>query len=655
MEAQTKYRELQAIHHPPSSFIRKYLFSTDHKVIAKQFLWAGLIFLAVGGALAMMIRWAWSNPGEPIPVIGELLLPQTGGIIDPALYNKLFTMHGLIMIFFAITPMMIGAFGNLCIPLMIGARDMAFPTVNMLSFWTFVLSLIFIVASFVVHLGAGAAGWTTYPPLSTSLGTPGLGQTLVVMAIFATGSATIMGAVNYIATVIRMRAPGMTYMRMPLTVWGMWLTAILNLLFVPVLAAGAILLVLDREFGTQFFLAGASGAQGDPILFQHLFWIFGHPEVYILILPAWGFAGDFLSFFSRKPHYWYRGSVYAMVSVTVLSAIVYGHHMFMTGMNPLLGKSFMLLTLIISVPAELLFLNWLHTIFHGSIRMKTPMLFALGMVFVFGLGGLTGILLATISTDIYLHDTMYVVGHFHFTMAAASLLATLGAIYFWFPKMFGRKMNETIGKWHFWLSLITITLVFTGQLIVGYAGQQRRLWDGGQSYAFLEHLLPLNKATTWAAFALGISQLLFVYNWFWSMFKGEKAEDNPWDVGTLEWTVPSPPPMHNYDPIPIVVRGPHEYSDPKVAEALGRDWLGQSELLPGEEGYDGGESEADAKAEAKADADAKAEAEAEGDTDAEDKADDEAKAKADAEGDTDAEAKADDEADADSDAEEDKS
>jgi cytochrome c oxidase subunit I len=576
-----EYRELQPIHPEPTSFIAKYIFSSDHKVIAKQFLWAGLVFLAVGGVLAMMIRWSWANPGEPMPVLG-IFLSQTNGVIGPAVYTKLFTMHGLIMIFFAITPMMIGAFGNLTIPLMIGARDMAFPKLNLLSFWSFVIALGFIVASFFVHIGTAAAGWTTYPTISTQLGTPGLGQTLVVIAIFATGSATIMGAVNYIATVVRCRAPGMTYMRMPLTVWGMWLTAILNLLFVPVLAAAAILLVLDREFGTHFFLAGTAGGQGDPILFQHLFWIFGHPEVYILILPAWGIVSDLLSFFSRKPHYWYKGTVYAMTAVTILSAVVYGHHMFQTGMNPLLGKSFMLLTLIISVPAEILFLNWLHTMWHGSIRLPTPMLFSLGMVFVFGLGGLTGIFLATITTDIYLHDTMFVVGHFHYTMAAASLLATIGAIYFWYPKMFGRMMNERLGKVHFWLTFVFIVLVFGGQMIVGYAGQQRRLFDAGASYTFLAHLLPLNKATSHAAYALGISQFLFVFNFCWSMWGGKKAEANPWEVGTLEWTVPSPPPHHNYDVIPTVVRGPHEYADPEVKKRLGRDWIGQDEVLPEE-------------------------------------------------------------------------
>jgi cytochrome c oxidase subunit 1 len=563
--------DIQPIHPDPTSFLRKWVFSTDHKVIAKQFLWTGLLFLSFGGALAMIIRWQWAFPES--------------GVVSPAQYNSVFTMHGLIMIFWAITPAMIGCFGNFCIPLMIGARDMAFPKLNMLSYWVFFLSGLLIIASFFCKMGSAGAGWTTYPPLSTSVGMPGMGQTLVVAAIFTTGSATIMGSINYVTTVIRLRAPGMGYMRMPLTVWGLWLTAILNVLFVPVLAAGAVLLILDRHFGTEFFLAGAAAGNanaGDPMLFQHLFWIFGHPEVYILILGPWGFVGDFLSFFSRKPAYWYRGQVYAMIAVTVLSAVVYGHHMFMTGMNPLLGTGFMLLTLVISVPAEMLFLNWLHTIWKGSIRFTTPMLFALGTVFVFGLGGLTGIFLGTISTDIYLHDTMFVVGHFHFTMAASSFLATFGAIYYWFPKMFGRTMSATLGKIHFWISVIFITVVFGGQMWVGYAGQQRRLFNPF-AYEFLANLRNPNYWTSMGAFVLGIGQVFFIINFLKSMAFGAKAAQNPWEVGTLEWTVPSPPPHHNFDVIPTVHHGPHELGNPAVREALGRDWIAQDEppLPPG--------------------------------------------------------------------------
>jgi cytochrome c oxidase subunit 1 len=573
--------DLQPIHPPPRSFLRRYVFATDHKVIAKQFLWAGLLFLMFGGLLAMLIRWQWAYPGQSVPAVGGVLFRRSGGVITPSSYSTLFTMHGLIMIFFAITPVMIGAFGNFCIPLMIGARDMAFPRLNMLSFWTFVASLGLVVASFFVQLGSASAGWTTYPPLSTRVGTPGHGQTLVVAALFVTGSATIMGAINYVTTVIRFRAPGMTYLRMPLTVWGLWLTAILNILFVPVLAAATLLLLLDRVFGTQFFIAGAASVKGggDPILFQHLFWIFGHPEVYILILPPWGFVSDLVSFFGRKPAYWYKGSVGAMVAVTVLSAIVYGHHMFTTGMNPMLGKAFMMLTLIISAPAELLFLNWLHTIWRGSNRLATPMLFTLGVVFVFAVGGLTGLYLATIPTDLYLHDTMFVVGHFHLTMAAASFLGSFAAIYYWFPKMFGRRLGERLGKAHFWLSLVFITLLFFGQLAVGYAGQPRRMWDPHQ-YAFLRHLAPINRWTSYFGFALGAAQALFVVNFLVNVFRRPNAEANPWQVGTLEWTVSSPPPPHNFDPIPRVLRGPHEFANPEVERALGRDWIAQTEELP---------------------------------------------------------------------------
>jgi cytochrome c oxidase subunit 1 len=575
---------LQPIHPPPSTFFSKYIWSLDHKVIAKQYLWAGLIFLFVGGTLAMMIRWQWAFPGQPVPVLGPTVLRSSGGVIGPALYMQLFTMHGLIMIFFAITPILIGAFGNFCIPLLIGARDMAFPWLNALSFWVFFVSQLLVIGAFFGDLGGAGAGWTTYPPLSTNIGTPGSGQTLMVAAVFVTGIASIMGGINYVTTVIRLRAPGMTYLRMPLTVWGQFLTAILNVLFIPVLGSAALLLLMDRIFGTQFFVAGAAAVKGggDPILFQHLFWIFGHPEVYILILPAWGIVADLLAFFSRKPANWYKGTVLAMSAVTILSAVVYGHHMFQTGMNPLLGQGFTTLTLIISVPAEVLFLNWLRTIYKGSVRLTVPMLFALSMVFVFGLGGLTGLYLGAAAPDIYLHDTLFVVGHFHFTMAAASFLASLAGIYYWYPKMFGRMMNPTLGKIHFWITSVGITLVFSGQLLVGYAGQNRRLWNPFE-YELFRPLQPLNRWTSYAAFVLFFAQLLFVWNFIYSMARGRKAESNPWEVGTLEWSIQSPAPVHNYDAIPVVQRGPHELSNPELEARLGRDWVGQAEVVPTEE------------------------------------------------------------------------
>jgi cytochrome c oxidase subunit 1 len=584
MSVQAEYQDLQPIHHAPTSFFYKYLWSTDHKVIARQFLWGGLLFLLLGGLQAMFIRWQWAYPGEPVPVLGQVFFGDSGGIITPGHYTSLFTSHGLIMIFWAITPMMIGAFGNLTIPLLIGARDMAFPRLNAASFWTWALSGVMVLTSFIVPYGTASGGWTTYPPVSGNVGSPGWGQSLFVLAIFTTGSATIMGAINYTTTTIRLRAPGMTWMRMPLTVWGQFLTAVLNVLFVPVLAAAAILLLMDRWFGTQFFVAGAmsGGAAGDPILFQHLFWIFGHPEVYILILPAWGFVGDFVSYFSRKPHYWYRGSVYAMSAVTILSAVVYGHHMYTTGMAPLLGKSFMLMTLIISVPAEILFLNWLHTMYHGSMRRTVPMMFALGTIFVFGSGGLTGLPLATITTDLYLHATMFVVGHFHLTMAAAAFLGTFGAIYYWMPKLFGTMANERLGQLHFWFSFIGLNGVFIGQMIAGYAGQPRRLYDPFQ-YAFTQQLLEVNQITSWFAFALFGGQIFFVINWFMCVFgKKKECPANPWGVGTLEWTIPNPPEVYNYKVIPTVYRGPYEFANPEVKALLGRDWLGQSEIWPPE-------------------------------------------------------------------------
>lgn len=577
--------ELQPIHSPPQGFLRRYLFSTDHKVIAKQFIWSGLVFLLVGGLMAMHMRWQWAFPGEKVPAaLGGFVYRSSGGVIDPSTYQALFTTHGLVMIFFGITPILIGGFGNFLIPLQIGARDMAFPKLNMLSFWVFALSGVLAVASLFGSLGAGGAGWTTYPPLSTNVGTPGSGQTFLVAAIFVFGTSSLMGAINYVTTVVRFRAPGMSYMRMPLAVWGQWLTAILNVLFLPVIAAAALLLFLDRSFGTQFFIAGAGAVRGggDPILFQHLFWIFGHPEVYILILPAWGIVSDLLSYFSRKPAFWYRGTVGAFVAVTLISGIVYGHHMYVAGMNPLLGQVFMVLTLIISIPAIVLFINWLLTLWKGSVRATVPMLFALGVVFVFGLGGLTGLFLGDISLDIYLHDTMFVVGHFHYTLAAATFFASFAGIYFWFPKMFGRQLDERLGKIHFWLSIVGILVVFGMVMTVGYSGQQRRLWDPAQ-YQFLAHLKGQNRVTSYFAWALGLAQVTFLWNWFASLF-GKRAaavDTNPWQVGTLEWTVASSPPApHNYDVIPTVLRGPHELSNPEVTRALGRDWVGQAEELP---------------------------------------------------------------------------
>ena len=569
----------QHIHPKPTTFISKYIFSYDHKVIGKQFLWYGILGLGLGGIMALMIRWALAFPGEAFPLIGRFMFPETGGVIPPDTYAMLFTMHGTIMIFYAITPILIGAYGNFCIPLMIGCRDMAFPLMNMLSFWLAVLSAALLVGSLFTPLGAAAGGWTAYPTLSTLIGSPGVGQTLWAVAIFVLGISSTMGAINYITTVITLRAPGMGYFDMPLTVWGLWLTAILNAIFLPVLGAGGLLLVFDRVFGTQFFLAGAAATSGtgDPVLFQHVFWIFGHPEVYILILPAWGIVSDILSFFSRKPAFGAKATALSMTSITILSTLVYGHHMYTTQMSPLLTQTFMTLTMTISIPSAIFFANLLGTIWKGTIKFDTPMLFSLGVVFVFGLGGLTGLYLGTVTTDLYLHDTYFVVGHFHYTMAASVLFGSFAAIYFWMPKMFGKMLNETWGKIHFWLTMLGLNGVFFGMLFVGYAGMHRRLYDPFV-YDFLQKLVPINTFITWSAILMGLSQIIFVVNFCYAVFWGkEETDPNPWKVGTLEWTIPSPAPHYNFAEIPVVKCGPHELGNPNLT--TDRDFQYQTEEL----------------------------------------------------------------------------
>ncbi len=563
-------------------FLSTYVFSKDHKYIAKQFLWFGLIWLLIGGVMAMMIRWQLANPGEAFPLLGKLFFPRTGGVIDPDAYNMLFSMHGTIMIFLGLTPALIGAWGNWCIPLMIGAPDMIFPLLNTLSFWTVVIGGAVGAYSLFVPLGALEAGWTGYPTLSTTVGTPGSGETLWAIAVFIIGASSIMGGINYITTVVRLRAPGMTWGKLPLTIWGLFFTAVLNVLFLPVIGSAMLLLIFDRVYGTQFYVpATLTSGGGDPILYQHLFWIFGHPEVYILILPAWGIVSDLLSFFARKPAFGYRATVGAMLAVTVLSAVVYGHHMFTTGLSPMLGESFMLLTMIISVPGEILFFNWLHTIWKGSLRLNSAMLFSLGVIFVFGLGGLTGLFLATIATDIFLHDTYFVVGHFHLTMAASALFGAFAGIYFWVPKMYGRLMDERLGKLHFWCTIIPLTTVFCTMFVSGWSGMPRRYADPTSS-PYVAELQYLNEITTIAAFILGAAQLIFAFNFIKSCFWGKKAPDNPWEVGTLDWIPAYPVPHGNFATTPTVVTGPHEFSHP----ALGpdRDWISQTEALPETEG-----------------------------------------------------------------------
>jgi cytochrome c oxidase subunit 1 len=571
----------QHIHPKPTTFLSKYVFSYDHKVIGKQFLWYGIFFLLIGGLMALMIRWTLAYPGQAFPVIGQFLFPESGGAVPADTYAMLFTMHGTIMIFYAITPILIGAFGNFCIPLMLGARDMAFPLLNMLSFHLAVISGLFLLGSLFTPLGAAAGGWTSYPTLSTLIGSPGVGQTLWCLAIFVLGVSSTMGAVNYITTIITLRAPGMGYFDMPLTIWGLGLTAVLNAIFLPVLGAGVLLLIFDRVFGTTFFLAGAAATtgSGDPVLFQHVFWIFGHPEVYILILPAWGIVSDLLSFFSRKPAFGAKATALAMTAITILSTLVYGHHMFTTQMSPLLTQTFMTLTMTISIPSAIFFANWLGTLWKGSIRFHSPMLFSLGVVFVFGLGGLTGLYLGTVTTDLYLHDTYFVVGHFHYTMAASVLLGGFAATYFWMPKMFGTIMNEFWAKVHFWITMMGLNGVFFAMMLLGYAGMHRRIFNPFV-YEFTQKLIPLNTFATWSAIIMGLAQIIFVINFVHAVFfRKEKASDNPWEVGTLEWTIPSPAPHYNFDKIPVVKCGPHEFGNPALTGD--RDFQYQTEEIAG--------------------------------------------------------------------------
>ena len=568
------------LHPEATTFISKYIISYDHKVIAKQFLFFGLFWAVIGAFMSVLIRWCLAFPGEAFPVVGKLLYPHTGGVIPPDSYTTLFTLHGTIMIFFAITPVLIGCLGNLCIPLMIGARDMIFPWLNMASFWVMFASGIVMFWSIFVPMGGSAAGWTSYPTLVHAQWLPGQGHSLWLIAIYLAGTSSLLGAINYVTTVIRLRAPGMGWFDMPLTVWGLWLTAILNALFIPVLASGVMLLYLDRTFGTNFFMAAAisqNGTQGDPILYQHLFWIFGHPEVYIIILAAWGVVSDLLSFFSRKPAFGAKATALAMTTVTILSMVVYGHHMFTTGLSPLLTAAFTTLTLLISIPSGIFFLNWLGTLWRGSIQLTSPMLFTLGTVFTFGLGGLTGLHLATVSTNMLLHNTYFVVGHFHLTMAVAALLGSFVGIYFWFLKMFGRMMDEKLGRVHFALTFVPVVFIFCTMFIVGYAGMHRRTYNPYE-YSYLKHLLGLNRYIGYAVFLTFTAQVLFFVNFFKSMFWGAKASNNPWNVGTLEWTISSPPPHHNFDTIPVVVNGPHEYSHPKVTH---KDWISQTEWIEG--------------------------------------------------------------------------
>ena len=570
-------------HHATPSFISHYIFSTDHKMIGRQFLFMGLFMLLVGGTLAMLIRWQLAWPETAVPGLGFIPEPYIypgpngGGIIPPQTYNALFTMHATIMIFFVVMPIMVGTFGNFLIPLMIGAGDMAFPKLNMLSFWVGAVSGVVMLSSFFVAGGPAAGGWTGYATLSAKAQYTGViwGQHLWIIALLISGVSSLMGAINYITTIINMRAPGMAYFRMPLTVWSLFITAILLLLALPVLTAALAMLLFDRMAGTSFFLPEGGG---EPLLWQHMFWFFGHPEVYILVLPAMGVTSDMLSTFSRKPIFGYHAMAFSMIAIAFLSWTVWGHHMFVSGMNPLLGTAFMMTTMVIAVPSAIKTFNWLGTLWGGSIRFTVPMLFALGFVSNFLIGGLSGIFMASTPVDIFIHDTYFIVAHFHYVVAGI-IFALFAAVYYWFPKMFYRRMNDTLGKIHFVLTYIFFNGAFFPMHFLGVGGHMRRIYNPLQ-YEFITPMQDWNVFITWSALILGASQIFFLYNFIYSLFAGKKAEQNPWQANTLEWSAPTPTPHGNFLTTPTVYRGPYEYSSPEVKE----DWLPQDKNI----GTDGG-------------------------------------------------------------------
>ncbi len=547
-------------HHEPG-FIRTYIFSTDHKMIAKQFLVMSLVFLFLGGMLAALMRWQLAFPGQPVP--GGGVFPDTmapGGIILPEFYNSLVTMHGTFMIFFAIMPLLVGVFGNLLIPLQIGAPDMAFPKLNALSFWLAVPAGFIMLASFLVEGGAAGAGWTAYAPLSASGEYTGvyLGQQLWLVSLFILGFSSITGAVNYITTVVNMRAPGMTWFRLPLTVWALFITAILALLAMPILAGALIMLLADQTIGTTFFLPEHGG---EPLLWQHLFWFFGHPEVYILILPAFGIVSEVLANGARKPIFGYFAMVLAIIAIAFLGWIVWGHHMFMSGMNPMLGTTFMVTTLVIAVPSAIKVFNWLGTLWKGNIHFHVPFLHAAAFVSLFIIGGLSGIFMASAPVDIQIHDTYFIVAHIHYVLFGGSLFAIFAGIIYWFPKMYGRMMNRTWGYVHFAGTFVLYNAAFFPMHGLGVQGMMRRIYDPTQ-YDFLAPLQGTNVFITWAVFGLIAFQLVFAVNFAWSIRAGRKAEPNPWRANSLEWSAPSPPPHGNFPTWPLVHRGPYEYSVP---------------------------------------------------------------------------------------------
>ena len=559
--------------HHDQHWLWKYVFSQDHKMIARQFLITGIFWAIIGGTLSSLFRlqlgWPEATMDWLQPFLGKWV---AGGKLDPEFYLALVTMHGTIMVFFVLTAGLSGTFSNFLIPLQVGARDMASGFMNMLSYWFFFLSSVIMFASLFLETGPAAAGWTIYPPLSAlpqAIAGSGMGMTMWLVSMVFFIVSQLLGGVNYVTTVINLRTRGLSMSKLPLTIWAFFLTAILGILSFPVLFSAALLLVFDRSFGTSFFLsdiyiAGQAlhNQGGSPVLFQHLFWFLGHPEVYIVIMPAMGMVSEILATNARKPIFGYRAMIGSLIGISLLSFVVWAHHMFVTGMNPFLGSVFMFLTLIIAVPSGVKVFNWLATLWRGNIRFTTAMLFSIGFVSLFISGGLTGIILGNATLDIQMHNTYFVVAHFHLVMGSSAFFGLFAGVYHWFPKMFGRMMDEKLGYIHFWLTFVGVYLVFMPMHYVGIAGFPRRYysWTGFDAFS---QFADLNKFISAAAILAFFAQFIFIFNFFYSIFRGRRATQNPWNSTTLEWTTPVVPGHGNWPgEIPAVYRWPYDYSKP---------------------------------------------------------------------------------------------
>lgn len=562
-------------HTHKQSFIQKYIFSTDHKTIGIQYGITSLLFLLFGFMLMLLMRWQLAYPGEVIPFFGKLFGESrvAEGVMLPEFYNELGAMHGTIMVFLGVVPLGVGFFGNLIVPLQIGAPDMAFPKLNMASYWVFLLGGITMLVSFFLPGGAANSGWTSYPPLA-NIAT--MGQTVWLLGMVFLITSSLLGAVNFIVTIIQLRAEGMTLMRMPFFVWCQLVTSVLLLLAFPPLEAAGVLQLMDRLAGTSFFMPSGlliSGQQleisggGSVLLWQHLFWFLGHPEVYVILAPAMGIVAEIIANNIRKPLWGYKTMVYAILFLGFMSFIVWAHHMYLTGMGTVISAFFQTTTMIISVPSVIILTCLAISLWGGSIRFNIPMLFSLAFIPMFAIGGLTGLPLGLSAPDIQLHDTYYVIGHFHYVVAPGVIFGIFAGIYYWYPKFTGRKLNTLLGHLHFWPSLVLMNCVFFPMMIQGLAGVSRRLYDGGAQYAHAQGVLHWNEFISISAWLLALAQIPFILNFLISIFMGKKeTSDNPWEATTLEWQTTTPPGHGNFQTVPTVYRGPYEYSVPGASK-----------------------------------------------------------------------------------------